>query len=103
MVKGTIHAFDNMEFCLAINMTIGGDRAVIWPSRIATRNVSLATTCYLQEKLISNTEIQPVRLAFDGQYSILVVHKNASSSSKHVFRRRAITQAEQNYYDPDKT
>ena len=58
MVKGIINAFDRMEFCLVINLTIGGNRAVKWPRIIATRNVSFATTLnsrQLQKKLISNT------------------------------------------------
>ena len=44
MVKGIINAFDHMEYCLVINLTIGGNQAVTWPPIIATRNVSLATT-----------------------------------------------------------
>ena len=44
MVKGIVNAFDHMEFCLVINLTMGGIRAVTWPPVIATRNVSFATT-----------------------------------------------------------
>ena len=33
-----------MEFCLVINVTLGGNQAVTWPSIIATRYVSFATT-----------------------------------------------------------
>ena len=39
MVKGIINAFDIMEFCLVINLTIGGKRAVTRPPIIATWNV----------------------------------------------------------------
>ena len=44
MVKGIINAFDHMEFCLVINLTMGGNRAVTWPPIIVTRNVSFANT-----------------------------------------------------------
>ena len=44
MVKSIINAFDHMEFCLVINLTMGGNRAVTWPPIIATGNVSFATT-----------------------------------------------------------
>ena len=44
MVKGIINAFDYMEFCLVINLTMGGNLAVTWPPVIATRFVSFATT-----------------------------------------------------------
>ena len=44
MVKGIINAFDHMEFCLVINLTIGGNWAVTWPPIIATWNVGFATT-----------------------------------------------------------
>ena len=44
MVKGIINAFDHMEFCLVINLTMGGNQAVTWPPIIATRYVSFATT-----------------------------------------------------------
>ena len=43
MVKGII-AFDHMEFCLVINLTVCGTLAVTWPPMIATRYVSFATT-----------------------------------------------------------
>ena len=36
-------AFDHMEFCVVIHLTMGGTR-VTWPSIIATRYVSFATT-----------------------------------------------------------
>ena len=35
---------EDMEFCLVINLIIGGNRAVTWPSIIATNYVSFATT-----------------------------------------------------------
>ena len=44
MIKGIINAFDHMQFCLVINLTIGGNWAVTWPPIIATRYVSFATT-----------------------------------------------------------
>ena len=44
MVKGIVNAFDQMEFCLDINLIIGGNLAVAWPPIIATRYVSFATT-----------------------------------------------------------
>ena len=60
-----INAFDHMEFCLVINLTMGGNWADIWPPIVATRYVSFATTlkypvastCYPQRKLIFNTGI----------------------------------------------
>ena len=33
-----------MEFCLVMNLTTGGNRAVTWPPIIATLNVGFATT-----------------------------------------------------------
>ena len=54
MVKGIINAFDHMEFCLVINLTIGGNRAVAWPPIIATWNVGFATT--LNTKYLLPTE-----------------------------------------------
>ena len=44
MAKGIINAFDYMEFCLVINLTIGDNWAVSWTPIIATRYVSFATT-----------------------------------------------------------
>ena len=44
MVKGITNAFDHVEFCLVINLTMGGSRAVTWLPLIATRFVSFATT-----------------------------------------------------------
>ena len=44
MVKGIINAFDHMEFCLVISVTMGGSQAVTWPPIIANRYVSFATT-----------------------------------------------------------
>ena len=44
MVKGIINAFDHMEFCLVINLTIDGDLTVTCPQIIATWNVGFATT-----------------------------------------------------------
>ena len=38
------NAFDHMEFCSVINLTTGGNQAVIRPPTIATRYVSFATT-----------------------------------------------------------
>ena len=48
MVKDIINAFDHMEFCLVINLTMGGNQAVTWQPIIATRYVSSATTCTLK-------------------------------------------------------
>ena len=62
MVKGIVNAFDHMEFCLVINLTMGGIWAVTRQPIIATRYVSFATTTlntstpYPQKKLISNAE-----------------------------------------------
>ena len=44
MVKGIINAFDRMESCLVINLTMGGKQAVTGQPVIATRYVSFATT-----------------------------------------------------------
>ena len=64
MVKGIINAFDHMEFCLVIYLTMGGNRAVTWPPIITTRFVKfcyyliiyqVASTCCPQKKVISNT------------------------------------------------
>ena len=51
MVKGIINAFDHMEFCFIINLTIGGNRTVTWPPITATRYVSLATSLNSRAKL----------------------------------------------------
>ena len=32
MVKGIINAFDHMQFCLVIDLTVSGNWAVTWPS-----------------------------------------------------------------------
>ena len=37
-------AFHHLEFCLVINLIMGGNLAVTWPPIIATRYVSFATT-----------------------------------------------------------
>ena len=44
MVKGIINAFDHMEFCLVINVTMGGNQAITWPPIVATGYISHATT-----------------------------------------------------------
>ena len=44
LVKGIINAFDHMEFCLVINLTMCGKLAVTWPPMIATKYVNFATT-----------------------------------------------------------
>ena len=62
MVKGIIiAAFDHMELCFVINLTKDGDWAITRLPIFATGYVSFATnlyhvasTCYLQKKLISN-------------------------------------------------
>ena len=43
MVKGIVNAFDHMEFCLVLNLTMCGNLAVTWPPLIATRYASFAT------------------------------------------------------------
>ena len=67
MIKGIINAFDHMEFCLVLNLTMGGKPDVKWPPKIATRYVSLkkcyyhkyqvASSCHPQKKLVSNTDL----------------------------------------------
>ena len=46
MVKGIINAFDHMEFCLVINLIMGGNRAVAWSPIFASMYLGfvLATT-----------------------------------------------------------
>ena len=44
MVKGIINAFNHMEFCFVINLTMCGNLAVTWQPMIATRYISFATT-----------------------------------------------------------
>ena len=41
MIKGIMNAFDNVEFCLVVNLTMGGNWAVTWAPIIATRYVVL--------------------------------------------------------------
>ena len=63
MVKGIINDFDHLELSLVINLTKGSNWAITWPPIFATRYVCFATallyqvasTCYLQKTLISNT------------------------------------------------
>ena len=63
MVKG--NAFDHTELCFVINLTKDGNWAITQPPVFATGYVSFATTflfqvastCYLQKKLISNTGV----------------------------------------------
>ena len=43
MVKGIINAFDHMEFCLVINLTMAANWAVTGPPVIATGYVNFAT------------------------------------------------------------
>ena len=58
-----------MEFCLVIKLTVGGNWAVTWPLIIASRYVSfakyylkyqIASSCYPQKKLISNTALSRI-------------------------------------------
>ena len=64
MVKGIYNAFDHMELCFVINLTKDGNWAITGPPIFATGYVSFATsflyqvanTCYMQKRLISNTE-----------------------------------------------
>ena len=44
MVRGIIDAFEHMDFCLVINLTMGGNQVVTWLPIIATRYVIFATT-----------------------------------------------------------
>ena len=46
MVKGIINAFDYMEFCLVIDLTMDGNQVVIRTPMFATRCVSVATAFY---------------------------------------------------------
>ena len=39
-----INAFDHLEFCLVLNLTLCCNLDVTWPLKIATRYVSFATT-----------------------------------------------------------
>ena len=65
MVKGIINAFDHMELCLVINLTKDGNWAITRPPIFSTGYVSFASTflyqvasiCYRQKKLISNTAL----------------------------------------------
>ena len=43
MVKGIINAFDHMEFCLVLNLTMGSKPTVTWPPKIATKYVCFAS------------------------------------------------------------
>ena len=64
MVKGIMNAFDHMEFCLVIDLTMDGNQVVIQPSMFATRCVSycycllyqVASTYANAKKLTSNTD-----------------------------------------------
>ena len=53
MVKGIINTFDHMEFCLVINLTMGGNRAVACPPIIAIRNVSFATILNIRLQVLA--------------------------------------------------
>ena len=57
MVKGIINAFDHMEFCFVINLTVcgglAGNLAVTWPPTIATRYVSFATTLNTRKQVLA--------------------------------------------------
>ena len=56
MVLGITNAFDHMEFCLVINLTMGGNRTVTWPAIVATRYVSFATTLNTMSQVLVPTE-----------------------------------------------
>ena len=43
MIKGIINAFDLMEVCLVLNLTMGGKLAVTWLPKIATKCACFAT------------------------------------------------------------
>ena len=57
MDKGIINAFDHIQFCLGINLTADGNRAVTWPPIIATRYVSFATTLNTRARLFKPNDI----------------------------------------------
>ena len=65
MVKRIVNAFDHMELCFVINLTKDDNWAITRPPVFATGYISFATpfvyevasTCYMQKKLISNTII----------------------------------------------
>ena len=57
MVKGIINAFDHMEFCLVINLTMGGNQAVTWPPVVATMHVSFATTLNTRALLFKTNDV----------------------------------------------
>ena len=46
LAKGIINAFDQMEFCLVIKLTMDGNLAIILPPMFATRYDSFASTFY---------------------------------------------------------
>ena len=53
MVKGFTNVFDDMEIYWVINLTMGGNRAVVWPPIIAIGSgyVSLLTTLNTRAQL----------------------------------------------------
>ena len=53
MVKGVIRAFDQMEFCLVIDLPMDGNQVVIWPPMFATRYVRFATTFYTRKQVLA--------------------------------------------------
>ena len=59
MVKGIINAFDHMEIYWVINLTMGGNRAVVWPPVIATGSgyVSLLTTLNTSARLFKTNDV----------------------------------------------
>ena len=59
MVKGIINAFDHMEFCLVLNLAMGGNLhvAVTWPPTVATRNVSFAATLNTRARLFKTNDV----------------------------------------------
>ena len=54
MVKGIINAFDHMQFCLVISLTLSG---VTWPPIIATRYVSFATILNTRARLFKINDV----------------------------------------------
>ena len=55
MVKGIINAFDHMEFCLVIKLTMGGNQAVTQPPIFATGYVSFATALNTMSQVPAST------------------------------------------------
>ena len=51
-----INAFDHMEFCLVISLTMVGNWAVIWLAEIATRYVSFVTALNTRQQVLATNK-----------------------------------------------